>query len=512
MLDILHNRDLTATPLINRNLAFVQPRYFFSQLSDDHNIVDYSSRQPNYGALQLLAYMRDTKLLGDIKYFEASASKTDVDLEKEVRRFFGSRQGILAATTYTASLNQVQQFFDRFEDSHFKVIGGPHATGMPDITFAHVAVRGEGEKTFEDVIKLFPKLDLINKGISYHANGVTRVTPAQFNLDLDAIPLPAFDLIGEYRAKGVYKTSLGKMTGDVGLYITSQSCIGDCSFCPTHAIHGKWRSKSVSKVLSELNKLIHTYGYSKIQFHDDTLLARRDLGEIVKFLKNNNIVWECFARANEISEKSLSEIAGSGLQHLLIGLESGLQSQLDYFRKKTTPQQNARALRLTDAFDISTEGCLIIGAPHDTVTSINNSFRLVLENPLDWLSISILSCTPGTLEWKRMMKADVFAGLFDNNNFYRPELYTKDSLEPLHQPTVCKNITKQELNWLVDIGYASFYLRKAQQSRLFTRHKNVPELQEFFAKIRENFARIVATTTKSDVVDYAKKIQTEIVF
>ena len=153
-------------------------------------------------------------------------------------------------------------------------------------------------------------------------------------------------------------------------------------------------------------------------------------------------------------------------RHLFLGIESGNQSTLDYYRKRTQVQDNTRALQLADSFGITTEAGIIIGSPPDDLDSVMSTFRYIAGQPLDYLGISILQVNPGSDEWKRAYNAGKLESVIDSKGNYRPEWYNADRLEPINLPSVCNNLTKRELNCLVDIGYGVFYLRRSQHERL----------------------------------------------
>lgn len=83
------------------------------------------------------------------------------------------------------------------------VAGGPHVTIMPDtvIDKVDVAVIGEGEVTFTEVVKSFPSGDISNiEGIWYTKNGNVYKNPRRNNTrSLDVLPFPALDLLDMQR-------------------------------------------------------------------------------------------------------------------------------------------------------------------------------------------------------------------------------------------------------------------------------------------------------------------------
>ena len=294
-IEILYrNRDFHS--LTGMRLAFVQPKYHFDDLEDSHGMNEYTSILPNFGALQLLTSVKDATSIGDVRYFERSAYTDDAQLEKDIKEFFMEGPGIIAAACYTATLDHTRQFFTRFDDSRFlKIVGGPHITAMPDISFAHIAVIGEGEETLAEIIGRFPDIGSIRRGIAYSTESGEILTPPRYNMDLDVLSLPDFRLIDNYRKRGLYRSSLGKSEGDAVVYLTSAGCRSNCSFCPSSLLHGRYRQKSSEKVISEIDELVEEYGFSEIQIYDDNFLDRIDADIIMDHLGKKGVSWICLA-------------------------------------------------------------------------------------------------------------------------------------------------------------------------------------------------------------------------
>lgn len=485
-------------------IAFVQPPYPHGFMSEDHGRKNYSSLLPNLGMLQIIAYLRKQKITNQMEYFESAAYADFEQLEKVIKDFFGDDQGILAVSAYTRTISETIAIFKRWNDQEvLKVVGGPHVTCLPDTSFAHIVVRGEGEETLVNIIKDFPNLSQIKSGIAYVLNGQEVITPPRYNQYLDNIPLPEYKAIKKYQQQRLYKPSIEReLGGDSLIYMSSQGCKGFCSFCPTNILHGCYRYKTTEKTIEELNQLVESSSSRIIEFHDDDFLQRPDFDQIALFLNSKGIKWSCFARVDSINKDKVKKMVECGCKRVFLGIESGYQKNLNYFFKKTTIKDNQKALKICQKCRLATEIGIILGTPHDTLKSIIKTFEFIKKNPIRFCSISILTITPGTLEWRRALKNN----LLKSNLFMTAE---DDGLEPRGVPTVCTDLTKQQLNWLVDIGYALFYLRPSQIIKNFTEANSMTEtyaLLNLLKEIYENLLRITLINKRDEVVEYAQQV------
>lgn len=162
--------------LSNSKMAFIQPEYYFNTLESAHALDKYSSIRPNYGALQLLAFAKERKLFKDLRYFEGCAFKDETALQQAVKDYFAGENGVIGSTCYTSNIDIIRRLFNSFHNSHLKIVGGPHISSMPDTSFAHIAVLGEGELTLEEIVKKYPNMQNILTGIAYEKGNRKIVT------------------------------------------------------------------------------------------------------------------------------------------------------------------------------------------------------------------------------------------------------------------------------------------------------------------------------------------------
>ncbi|MGQ9691636.1 MAG: B12-binding domain-containing radical SAM protein, partial [Thermoproteota archaeon] len=222
------------------------------------------------------------------------------------------------------------------------VIGGPHATFMPEQTLMEcaeldVVVRGEGEETLSEIVDTYEVKGLEGlgevKGITYRKSGVIKENAARpFIENLDSLPFPARHLI-PFEAYRVMGSPIGDM-------ITSRGCPFFCGFCSSSRLMGKrYRRRSASNVVDEIEELVYKYEVRDIEFIDDIFtLDRKRVEEIVKAIKERklDVNFATSSRVDTIDSNLLRMLKNAGLSTIFYGTESGSDRVLRLMEKGIT--------------------------------------------------------------------------------------------------------------------------------------------------------------------------------
>lgn len=283
------------------------------------------------------------------------------------------------------------------EKGIYTVIGGVHATVLPEEALQHadIVVKGEGEIAMLDIVR--------NNNIS------GRIIQRPFIRDLDEIP-PVdrrlmnmdFYLRTKDRLQETYLYFVPAHVPTAAM-LTSRGCPYDCVFC-----HNIWRGmpyrlNSAQRVVSEMKDLIALYGVKAIFFIEDNLFLNKNrLREICTLIKQEkiDIIWGGNARVDGIDAEILAIAREAGCRQVTFGFESGSQRILDVLNKKTTVQQNKKAIELCRHAGIIPQGTLMIGNPTETREDLDETVKFVQENNIESVGVCLTTPYPGTKLWE----------------------------------------------------------------------------------------------------------------
>lgn len=279
--------------------------------------------------------------------------------------------GVTATTPHHPIAKKIIELISQHHGKKYYMAGGPHPNIKPEaylnIGF-DIVVRGEGENKIVEIVK----------------NRLKGVLQSGIVENLDALPLPAWDLID---IKSYRQTFLGKKI--VHLF-TSRGCPYRCAFCSQSVFYRKVRFRSPDKVMDEIYALHYDHGYERLMFMDDTFGAQREYAtEIMRRMKPLGILWRCHFRANLCTREMLEMMYDSGCRHITLGIESGSQKILDIIKKGTTVEMNTRAMQLAKDVGLKVKAFTIVGLPGETYETMEATKRWLLDNEPDDFDLQI---------------------------------------------------------------------------------------------------------------------------
>lgn len=262
------------------------------------------------------------------------------------------------------------------------VIGGPHATVLPDEAAPHATtvVVGEAETVIPHLLADFEKNDLQSR---YQAGG---------HIDLTEITPPRVDLLS-WRHR-LFLASLQ----------TTRGCPNSCDFCSVPQVFGrKLRQKSVATIELELQTAKKYRSKYMFVVDDNFTVNRGRAREIMQLFKFYGFKWMGFSTLACAQDQTfLQELHESGCISLFIGFESLLQP--DSFVKNARyagPQAVSEAVKTIHDAGIGVQGSFIFGFDHDTVDVFAKVVQFVQENEIEVLNMNILTPFPGTKLYDR---------------------------------------------------------------------------------------------------------------
>jgi len=333
-------------------------------------------------------------------------------VEEEVAEVVAFGPDLVGATAMTTSWYSIEQAIALVKEQIGcpVVIGGPHATTLPEITLQdpHVdfVVHGEGEETFRELTRVLQKgerqYDPIAGLLYKNAEGETVRTPERPLIpDLDALPFPARHLF-QLERYPLYNPNGERMV----TILSSRGCPYICSFCFKGIVGRTYRQRSPENVVAEIEEVISRYAIRNFYFIDDlfTINVPRLEAIMDHFIAQElNIRWQCLARVDRVTAPLLKKMHRAGCREIHYGVESGNEEILKATAKHIKLGQVQDAVTWTEDAGIRAKGYFILGLPNDTRETMEQTIEFAAGLGLSEAMFSIATPMPGTQLWDELV-------------------------------------------------------------------------------------------------------------
>ncbi|UCH04895.1 MAG: radical SAM protein [Candidatus Thorarchaeota archaeon] len=333
------------------------------------------------------------------------------------------------------------------------VAGGAHVTfedtnvlrECPEID---IIVRGEGETIMNALLKAIEARQGLTdiRGITYRKDSQLVRNPDMPHIQvLDNLPFPAYDLIGlrQYFAGNFPWATM----------ITSRGCPYKCVFCSSSRIVGKrWRGRSPTNVVEEVEMLQQEYGVKEIEFLDDLFTFDKErVRELCRLLchKGTSFGWTCSTRADVMARypDMARWLRAAGCHTVYIGAESGNQRILNIMKKGILVDDVVKSVRILKREGLGVILSFVIGTPSETKQEMDETIDLACRLDPDLAQFTVCTPYPGT-------------PLFDEakrNGWLVSEEWSRYSvLDPVMQ---LPGIEKRDIKNCLHRAYLRFYTR-----------------------------------------------------
>lgn len=426
-------------------VALVNPPFSALVYGEEHSL---KSITPCLGLFYLQAYSRD---IADFRIFEGEFY---ADMEALIHAIDAYAPDVLAVTTNTSTYPLCVELA-RASRARIKVAGGPYSSyrveeGLKDFDLVFI---GDAEVGFRQLLSgaAVPEI----AGVAYRDDdGRVRRTPAAPLLRLDDIPFPDHSAM----QIGLYQASPHRhLEAPFATMMTTRGCGFQCTFCLSASggmNNGKYRERSIENVCEELDILTERFGVRSIQFWDDTFTMRKERTKAMCVaLAKYEIQYVCNTRTDKMDDEVARWLYDSGCRGVFFGVESGDEEILDTnIRKGVRNKQVRHAVAACKKVGLQTTASFIFGSIDDTAESIRESTDFALELDADFVLFNIYTAHPGTTGYARALREGVIPEyVVDIERFLG---------EPAGVPTICRNLTREQLHMLKAEAYIQYYSRK----------------------------------------------------
>lgn len=294
------------------------------------------------------------------------------------------------------------------ENYNIKIIfGGVHAILMPEQTIKNreidIVCTCEGEEVLKNLLD--KKLNCRNiKGVWYknEKEEVVKNPNQELIKNLDKLPFPDFN---DYDLEKYFLINNNHLP-----VMASRGCPYQCTYCSNHALRkalkGKYvRFRSVDNVIGEIKLRMKEYygkGMKYLFFYDDTFILYEDF--VLEFCKkfkeeglHKKIKWNVNVRANLVTDKIIKAMKDAGCYEVRMGIEAGndyIRNNL--YKRAMTEEQIYNAVRIIKKYNLHLRVQFIVGAPYDTIETMNESYDMARKINADYTLFPILMPLPET--------------------------------------------------------------------------------------------------------------------
>jgi radical SAM superfamily enzyme YgiQ (UPF0313 family) len=293
---------------------------------------------------------------------------------------FDKPYSLVAITANTAAAPHAYWLADKYREQGIPVvIGGPHATLMPEEVALHAdaVVVGEGELVWPDILR------------DCEQGRLARFYRSDRLPDLKGMPAPRWDLIK------------GRVYGK-GVTIATRGCPFACDYCSIPQMYQRrMRYRPIDEVRDEIRRMPGR----ALVFWDDNIGANRNYAkELFNAITPLGRWWTSQSTLDvAFDDEFLSLAAQSGCKALFVGLESISQLSLNGANKKHNDVASYQEIvRRFHEYGIAIQAGLVFGFDHDDRSIFRRTVEVFREIGIDSATIGILVPYPNTPLYKRL--------------------------------------------------------------------------------------------------------------
>lgn len=225
-----------------------------------------------------------------------------------------------------------------------------------------------------------------------------------------------------------YEVLTSKKIGDFLPVQAGRGCPNSCSFCSVYCLYkNTYLKRDITEVIRDI-KAVKALGYKKFLLLDDNIFSDTEyLLALCQAIKELKMTWlsQCsIAIADD--PKVLELVAQSGCIALSFGIESISQTSLNSMKKSwaKVDRYSEQIKKIQAAgIDVSTE--MVIGADGDTLESIKQTARFIIDNKIVVPRFYILTPIPGTVFYQEMI---------EEGRIILKDMYAYNGTQAVHQP------------------------------------------------------------------------------
>jgi anaerobic magnesium-protoporphyrin IX monomethyl ester cyclase len=222
----------------------------------------------------------------------------------------------------------------------------------------------------------------------------TRARPAL--RDLDALPLPAWDLVDVQAYRELWLGAHGRLSWNA---VSSRGCPFGCNWCAKPLFGRRYAQRSPASMAEEMRRLKADVAPDHLWFADDIFgLTPEWIANFSDEVRRRDarIPFMIQSRADLMRPRTVESLAAAGAEEVWMGVESGSQRILDAMDKGTHLPDIRTATRALKAQGVRACWFIQLGYPTETWQDLLLTRDLIRDERPDEIGVSVAYPLPGT--------------------------------------------------------------------------------------------------------------------
>lgn len=319
---------------------------------------------------------------------------------------------VLGFQMYSRDIRVLRSLFDEIEIPERTVViaGGPHPSAAPVETLQlfpriDAAFTGESERSLTGLLCGLRARDEIRWG---EFDGVTHrdgdrfvSTPQVFELDLDALGPPAWDLIPPDLYHGEMMAGAARRV-PVAMVPCGRGCPYHCTYCSARTVDGfRARRHSVPYMIDEFRFFRDRHGVREIKLIDDNLTVSKPYiialadavcaaGLDLAFAAPSGM------HIHTLDDAVLHALRRMGFYSIPVALESGSQETVERMKKNLDLEHAEERIRRMVTLGFEVTAYFMLGYKDETRAELRRTLDLATRLPLTRIHLNAFFPFPGT--------------------------------------------------------------------------------------------------------------------
>ena len=335
------------------------------------------------GILSIGAYLKENNPEVDVEILDGN---NVLELEEVLERIDADVVGL--SVTGVGYEYAVEVARHAGEKGAAVVFGGAAATPLAKeilryYDFVHAVIRYDGEDAFSRYIAGEPLHSIPN--LVYRENGKIKENPIEL-LDLDTLPPPDRDYVD---MEAYFRNSthpdypmVERFKRPMNIY-SQKGCVwraqedGGCLFCSIP--YNDLRLRDPKLVWDEISSLVEKYRADFIWDPSDNLVGDKEWFKSFCQAKprNLNIHYTNYVDAKGVDEEVARLLVEMGCVSVFVGMEAGDQTMLENMNKRSTIEDNLRAMEILHKYRLGVIVGVVVGVPGESKESLHRTLEFL---------------------------------------------------------------------------------------------------------------------------------------